>query len=180
MNRVPKRILKIVEKKLGIRVLKEILEFIETKKPDLWGEKQGPEYLTVNVILTIYKDTCAKGYSTVAALAKLKNVLHGKTFAHNAKVLRKALAEWGRSQVTLDSKEDWNRAAKNIKLGKSVAKANLWIDSVDFPTTKKPYRKSKKGDWWSFKLNKPGVRYTFIRDGESRIQKVWEGYSETL
>ncbi len=38
MNRVPKRILKIVEKKLGIRVLKEILEFIETKKPDLWGK----------------------------------------------------------------------------------------------------------------------------------------------
>jgi hypothetical protein len=106
-----------------------------------------------------------------------KDRMHNSTFQHNVKVLRGVLAEWGRTQVELGTPEDWDSAASDLDLPKSIGDVTLWIDSVDFPLTRKKDRKSKRGRSWSFKCNGPGQRYTFIRDGNSRIIKKWGGYS---
>ena len=62
---------------------------------------------------------------------------------------------------------------------------NLWIDSTDFPLarardeTGRPAR-GKKSAYWSFKLNKPGCRYQFILDGQTRVVFLSHGYSPKL
>lgn len=66
----------------------------------------------------------------------------------------------GRSQVDLPCHQD----------------VNLWIDSTDFPLENKPHGKKTKSRHWSFKLNRRGRRYMFIRDGRV-LRFVSDGYS---
>ena len=39
---------------------------------------------------------------------------------------------------------------------------------------------SRKSEWWSFKLNRPGSRFMVLMDARRRVRMVWGGYSPKL
>ena len=50
------------------------------------------------------------------------------------------------------------------------------MDSSDFPLQRGKGR-GRKSSFWSFKLNHPGRRYTFLLNGSSEVVRLWGGYS---
>jgi hypothetical protein len=50
------------------------------------------------------------------------------------------------------------------------------MDSSDFPMQRRG-KTSRKDPDWSYKLNRPGRRYMFLRDEKGKIRKIWGGYS---
>lgn len=59
-------------------------------------------------------------------------------------------------------------------------RVNLWLDSSDFPLARKRGKRGRSSSKWSYKLNRPGRRYMFLRDGRRMIRHVWGGYSPKL
>ena len=53
------------------------------------------------------------------------------------------------------------------------------MDSSDFAITGRKRVRKKSSDW-SYKLNRPALRYMIIRDGAGNICRVWGGYTPKL
>jgi hypothetical protein len=145
-----------VRNRIPNAIFKKIWGFVREKEPALWGEKKPKGYLKKNFLLALYKDLYGKGYSKLMMQIGSKDRMHNSTFQHNVKVLRGVLAEWGRTQVELGTPEDWASAASDLDLPKSIEDVTLWIDSVDFPFTKRKDRKSKQGSSWSYNATGQG------------------------
>lgn len=73
--------------------------------------------------------------------------------------MRRTLAEWGREQVKLGEKSDWEEAMKNLCVPgkKRFPGLQFWIDSSDFAMQNKGGKRKRDPDW-SFKCNSRGRR----------------------
>ena len=70
-------------------------------------------------------------------------------------------------------------AASDTQMDKSPKNVNIWADSTDFQIQGKRTF-GKKSPEWSFKLNAPGRRYLFLRNGKGIIIKLFGGYSPKI
>lgn len=62
---------------------------------------------------------------------------------------------------------DWTVAARHVEWSGELRDVNLWIDSSDFP--KKEVKGKGGQQYWSYKLNKPGLHYMMLQDGRCWI-----------
>lgn len=97
---------------------------------------------------------------------------------HNHEQIMKALYDWSKTQIEWGTRADWDAAARQMASHKIelIRRVRLWADSSDFPLPRKKEIKSKKGDYWSYKENRPAQRYMAICDGDTRIRALWGGY----
>lgn len=165
--------------RLSQRTLHSILEFVRDHEPALWGEKRPRGFVESCALVALYKDVCGKSFNRLQTNIQKWWPHQRKTLRHNQSILRRLFGQWGEREVQLGCVGDWDMAVRNWRLPKSLAGANLWIDSVDLPLIGKSTirRKHRK---WSWKLNGPGRRYLIIFDGQGRVRKWWGGYSPKI
>lgn len=75
--------------------------------------------------------------------------------------------------------EDWKQVVRNEKFPKCIENANLWVDSVEFPRIGKK-SVSPQSDKWSYKCNRPGIKYQVHLDGNIHIRKLFGWMSPKL
>ena len=66
-----------------------------------------------------------------------------------------------------------------MRKSEELEDVNLWIDSSDFPLAG-TRSSSKKDLFWSWKLNKLGVRFMVLLDGNGQIRFITPGYTPKL
>jgi hypothetical protein len=169
---------KEVKKRLKPAVYKEMLDYVESADPSLWGMTK-PRYFTKRMfVLAMYHDITAYGYGKI--LLTVQQIKCGdltpKTLQHNTQCIRRTLAEWGRKKVDLGKKKEWEKAMKHVKGTKRFPGLMFWIDSVDFALENVGGKKKKSLDW-SYKCNSRGRRYMALIDGKGKFRKLWGGYS---
>lgn len=156
--------------------LHSIMTFIKKKKPNLWGLQQPKGFVQDTVLITLYRDMHAIGYHTL--MTELRNWVPCSyhSIRHNTQRVRRLLGKWGRKQILLGTKEEWEEAATEVSLGGEVKRTCLWMDSTDFRLVGKSNTSRKHGSW-SYKCNSPGRRYMMLCDGRGSLKKMWGGYS---
>jgi len=170
---------KVVEKAIGKKSLKEIIEFVGKKKPSLWGKFKGSTHLSDNIITVIYKDLSGEGNATVFKCCKRWLGNSVRSLAHNVKQIRPVLAKWGTTKIIVGDKKIWNEKAEGVEREGPTKRVNLWMDSSDF-AVRGTSKKRKKDEYYSFKLKSLGRRFQFIFDGNSVVRSLWGGYSPKL
>jgi hypothetical protein len=168
-----------VTRVLTREVWEDLLAFVEQRAPELWGMEQGDDYLESNLLLVIYKAITGVGYNALISQVDFVGPETGKTFSHNACILRAEMASWAHQYITVGTKRDWNTAAADVKRPDPFDEVNMWIDSTDVPKTRKKGVGTKHPDW-SYKLNGPGRRYMLLQNGQNKILKIWGGYTPKL
>jgi len=161
----------IVESKLSNGLLNVWREFLVPRpaiQNKLWGSEQPSGFVTHMITMTVYKDLEEIGYQAVLDKVDVGFRIMAKTFAHNARIIRKELFVWAKTQIILDSAETWNAAKHLLPKKAGLEKVNLLMNSSDF---RLPGRASvlKKDPSWSHKLNAPGQRYQLIQDASARV-----------
>jgi DDE superfamily endonuclease len=159
--------------------MNEIVEFVTSFNPRLWGIIQESDYLKINVYLTIFKDLKGKGFQLILLKAKkeFKNSL--KSFVHNAQIIRPILKKWGMNQIKLKNLKSWKRSATNIRRPKFLSKVCLWVDSCDFSLIGKT--SNLHSDlYWSYKNKSIGRRFQCTFDGRGRCIDMLGGYSPKI
>lgn len=133
MVKTYKDISQAVQKKVKNATLSSMLDFIKKKKLKLWGLEKGRLFLKKQLVLMLYKDINAVGYTSLSQETKNWNKITAKSLNKNTKKIRKALAEWGKSHITPGDSSGWDKAKRNCDLGELVKNTQLWIDSTDYP-----------------------------------------------
>lgn len=165
-----------ISDRVGSDVLDDVLRFVATKKPSLWGINKPPAFVHELTGLTIYKDMTGTGYQKILSEISFLKTLNSKSFCHNAQVIRPYLQHWALQQIILGTEKDWENEKQLMEEDPSLKEVNLWIDSSDFPKIK--YKgMSRKAPDWSYKCNRPGLRFTTIESASRQIRKMWGGYS---
>lgn len=171
---------KFVVRKVGEETFDDMLAYLKEHQPSLWGTIQPPSFLERNMVLTLYKDLQHHGYQRVLAEVDFGDFpLADKSFQKNAHRIRAVLANWAKTKIELGSPRAWKQAARHVPRPGKLVDVLLWMDSVDFP---KEYHHgwSKKDADFSYKLDRLGRRYMFVRDGLGRVRRIWGGYSPKL
>src|SRR5579883_2082400 len=167
---------KKVKKSILTKVLAEMKKLINDENTNLWGEIKPRTFHYVNLVLSLYHDLTGLGYRKILEDVHLPFHLSYSSFCHNVCEIRKVLAKWGRQQIVLGDLPTWKRAARHSAFPEKTQDACMLIDSSDFQI-KGRRSISRKSAWWSYKLNAPGRRFTFLIDCRRRILKIWGGYS---
>lgn len=169
----------LVHQSIKAPTVTSIVTFCAGKSPSFWGEHRPQcdrEFCAHNVYLALFHFLTGKGYDWIAFNINFEYPIQKGSLRHNITVLAPILAEWGRSKVVLGGLNDWKAATATIKIPDSLKGVNLWMDSTDvhIQGIKKI---GKKSDNWSFKLNKPGLRYMCALNGHGCVIKYWGAYS---
>ena len=165
-----------LEKRIGASALANIQTFAKDRNPRLWGEYKADPFLENNVMLVIFKHASGKGFDSTIRQVNAAKRFSKKSLIHNTKLILAILEEWGKRQVTLGDLSAWRVAMRGVAPPPSMKTGCLWIDSTDFPV-KKIRGEGTKSDYYSYKLNKHGRRFTMVRDGKGVIVRAWGGYS---
>lgn len=168
-----------ISRLLGCGILEEIMPYVQHQKPSLWGMEQPPDFLLHNVLITMYHDMSGSGWNVLKKQCNFTRSTAGSTLSHNAQVLRPILASWARTEMPLEDMDAWNAAAHDVLRPAGFESVNMWIDSTDF-AKKKRKGQSKKDSDFSYKLNKPGLRFMTLQDGRRQIRKIWGPYPPKL
>lgn len=169
----------LVHQNIKAPIVSSIVSFCMERDPHLWGEHRPEcdrEFCAHNVYLALYHLLTGKGYDWIAFNTNFGYPIKKNSLRHNIMVLAEFLAEWGCSKVVLGDLNAWKNAVSKVKISDSLKGANVWMDSTDvhIQGIKKI---GKKSDFWSYKLNKPGLRYMFALDGSGCVIKYWGAYS---
>lgn len=170
-----------LERRLHRLTYRDIYEYYHNhvKNDELQGLHRGRDFPSHQLCLSLYHDAFDKGYRWLEANTKAWSHISSKTIQKNAEYIRMLLKGWGKKQVVLGTKEDWNKAAENIPRPKQLEKVNLWLDDTDIQLWGKQVI-HPKDDYWSYKLKAPGRRYLSIMDGEGIIRDLQGGYSPKI
>lgn len=173
------QIKKKVIKKFGLEAFDDFTAFVQDNEPNFWGEDRPRWFEKRCIVMALYKDLNGISFDTVLKDVTIGMKISKKSFVHNTKEVRRLGNLWGESTINLGDIHDWEAAARSLSLKGVVTGTHFWMDSSDFK--KERYRgMSRKSTDWSFKLNRPGRRFMFLRDGKGRIRKLWGGYSPKL
>jgi hypothetical protein len=166
--------------RIGERQFNDLLRHIKHAKVGLWGLYKGRRFVEDQLVLWLYHDLFDKGYTLIEKTVRLPYKTSHKSLDHNAKVLRLAGEQWGRSKVVLGNLEEWQKSMRGVHWDKEkMPKLCLWMDSTDLVREKTKGTSTKDFDY-SFKENGPGGRYMILMDGKSRIRKMWAGYEPKI
>lgn len=176
----PRDVKRSVHAKLPEALCGEIIEDLRSKNVKIWSGNYVEEHFPLWVYISLFRLVRGIG---INALSKGLILFPFKTpntsLAHNHAKIMEALYTWSKAQIVWGTQADWNEAAPNLARHKIelLRRVRLWADSSDFALRKKKEIKSKKGEHWSFKENRPAQRYMAICDGATRIRALWGGYS---
>ena len=92
----------------------------------------------------------------LSARTKRCHKINHKSLRENNDRLRGALYGWAQQFIHLEEKEALESKTKKRNLPKQFNQVCLWFDSSDFHFNGKKST-STKDNWWSYKLNSPGV-----------------------
>lgn len=159
-----------VEKTLRRNLVEKMISFVLEKNPSLWGGDGSRNYLKKYIYLVLYKMISGRGFGAVASEFDLNLRIYAKTLSHNFNIILEELVEWANTVVVPGRLRDWQNARKKIKFPKKFPSVDLLVDSSDFRLAKKAGKRGRKSPWWSYKLNGPGIRYTFFRDLSGKIR----------
>lgn len=107
-----REILDFVKNKLGENLVLELKKFISSINPRLWGIVKPRDFLFKNFILTVFRDLIGVGYQRILDEYELGFHMSHKSFQHNAQQIRLLLKRWGRLNIKLFSKSEWNSTAR--------------------------------------------------------------------
>lgn len=176
MSRTKESVKDEVEKTLKKTYFDKVYRFVSSKNPSLWGIEQPRDFLKCALYLLLFKEIHAIGYNQLLHSVRDWHNCSEDSFKHNLQTLRTLLGEWGKEQIILGTKSDWDRNAKRIPMGRRVKGINLWIDSSDF-RLKGRRSVSRKDPSWSYKCNSPAHRFMLISDGHMKPRLLRGGYS---
>lgn len=161
---------------LGKEVYDEILAFLKEKRPHLWGSIKPRNLLETYLLITLWKDVEKKSYDWLRQNIRTKFPLYNRTLAHNVKLIRAVLGEWGDSKCQLGTLQDWTAELRGTRVHKDFAAVVLWLDSVDF---KVECIGDIRGNdpFWSYKENHPALRYLVISSARGIVRHIIGPYS---
>lgn len=164
---------------IGANAYTSILHYCTASNMQLWCESPGRGFVRKSVLLALYKDIKAIGYTQL--VAKVKTWYPGSTHSlkHNTKELRKYFAAWAQQYIQMGTIHEWKEAVKYISVPDCIKHACLLMDSVDLRLIGKQST-SKKDDSWSYKANSPAQRYMVLVDAKGIIRRWWGGYTPKL
>lgn len=93
-----------------------ILQFLLRTVLGLWGSERLRNYTEVMFVLTLYHDCFKRGYRWIVDNIDVGVRLAMSTLLHNALVIRRQLAAWGRSKMPLGDLATWRRAAARLDI----------------------------------------------------------------
>lgn len=176
---IKKEVHKKMRKKTVDALVSHIKKIHKKKKINLWGLNKGKGFLEKCIYVALFKECTSKGYTHIKNEISDWAGFSEKTLSHNQKSLRALFTDWGKKQINLESKKEWNQCNSCSEISKEVKDANLLLDSVDFSKEgKKQF--SRKDSEWSYKCNSPGQRYMVLQNLNGKILRVWGGYSPKL
>jgi len=156
-----KDIRQYIKQAVGSDTLKSICNFVNAQSPCLWGIDKPHGFVNESLCLVIYKDMTGDGYQKILRSISFLPNLSDKSFRENTWRLRVLLAKWGRNQITLGNKDDWEADKNLMENNPNLKSINLWIDSSNFPKIKYTGMSRKANDW-SFKCNSPGLHFMML------------------
>ena len=187
--------------RLGTKVYRSALEYIQSIEPVLWGEDQPRRYLELNYVLTLRHLLHATGYGRTISFYDQKVKISEKSFRHNAQIFISFLGNWGDEHTPLGSLDIWRGKSRNVARSAAfkvkeififfvqrssstqshfIKDVCLWADSTDLPREHKRGSGRRRDNRWSFKLQHPGRRFITFRDATSKIRYVSDGYSPKI
>jgi hypothetical protein len=166
----------LVYGEISEEIVKEMILHVQREKPTLWGASKPRTFISRQVLLTLYKDLTGIGFDKLSTLTHDMNQVNKDSLRENIKRVREVLCSWADKQINLGDQSTWRYAARNTNFPKPHEEVSLWFDSADFRLSGKRST-SKKDDWWSFKLNSPGVRYMVILDAKTNCRGIYGPYS---
>ncbi len=121
-----------VKERIGDDCFEELETFFEEHPISIQGTTQPEGFLFNNVMICIYKDVTAMGYSQLSKATRSWHNIGDKTLRLNCQKIRISLAIWGRSKMDIGTADDWNESVKDVVLNEPTKDVNLWIDSTEF------------------------------------------------
>jgi hypothetical protein len=106
--------------------------------------------------------------------------LSERSMSRNCDVILKLLDEWSNAHIKAGTQDEWRAAARKSGFSGHAKNADLLIDSFDLPLERRKGKRGKKSDDWSYKLNRPGRRFTAVIDASMCIRLLSDGYSPKL
>lgn len=170
----------IVIQKVRRTTFLDIIEYVTSSEPLLWGTEQPPHFYRQTTTLILYHDLMALGWHQVVKVTNICFPLSHNSLWHNAKVIRKLLNEWAFQYIPIGTPQDWTNSARHAKFMVAVKDATLAIDSFDLAIQRKGKLRGRKSHYWSAKLNRPGWRFMVITDASRRIRLISSGYSPKI
>ncbi len=162
--------------KISRDIFDDLHRFVQRKEVNLWAIAKPRGFLKKIMILTLYHDCTSHGYNVISATVDLGFQFSHVSFREDAKRLRPVFMQWGREQVVLGNLREWRRIASTVEIPPDLSDTCLWIDSTDFPREKKS-GEGTSSESWSYKENKPALRFMVLQDGQRRIRWFCGGYS---
>ena len=149
------------------------------------GQKKPKGYLSSCILVALYKDTHGIGYDWLLMEVKSWMPVSSKTLCYNTQLLRRLFGAWGRKRIKLGSLEQWERAARGLRVPKQLQGTCLWIDSWDVRKVGKLSAKGSDPDWSKKRDNLRQVTFHTPypepkrnKKGQIRSKKAYTPYQE--
>lgn len=165
-----------VKAKIGERAYSSLIRYVKKNRPSLWGREQPRGFLRKANAVALFKELENVGYCQLEQRLNIGVEMKHNSLSHNQKEFRHRWKNWAVEHIVLGDLATWRAAARRIRILKKFPLGLLWLDSSDFAQQKGRGR-GKKSAFWSFKLNSPGRRYSFLMDAKGKVLKIWGGYS---
>ena len=178
-----------VQKKVPIKILSDMLEFVSSKNKKfdkmktLMGKAKGRKnFIEHYIFLTLYKYLHNIGFTGLHSLVDSEKSSCGfipeseKTMRINIHRMLEYLRLWSKQYIYNRSSSDREEAAKLAKLPKSLKNCTLLIDSFDKKLIKSKESPSED-DYYSGKIQHRALRYTSIQDFNGFVNYLSNAYS---
>lgn len=176
-----RQVKKAVHTKVRESTMRALICHVKANEPRYWGEQKQriKNFVELMVYATVFKDTMSVSFENVTHIFSTDSQASKRSIIHNTGETRKILCKWGKQQINLGNLEEWSAEVEDADFASPCKYVVLWIDSSDLRLmARKGY--TRKSPYWSFKLNRPGRRYTMMRDYAGKFRKVWGGYTPKL
>lgn len=140
------------------KILKELENFIEERKMNLWGQKRPTSFKKVMLYLTLYKDLYGKSDLWIYQHQPKNYHLSKESLQHNIKEMRRILDQWAETVIGEPSFESLKQAAKNVTVHPSFTNGMVNCDSSDFLIGGSSWKCGPKDEYWSYKENHAAFR----------------------
>lgn len=157
-----------------------MLDFLKSRDLKLWGATKPISFLSQVLTFSLYHHLSGTGFCALEKATGLSSVPSAKSLLHNCDAVFQALEEWSNSHIIPGDQAAWRAAARHSGFPKSVSSVTLLVDSSDFPLQRRKGKRGRKSSHWSWKLNRPGRRFTAIVDVKGRFRYLSNGYTPKL
>ncbi len=168
-----------VVEKLPLVVYRSMLTYVEAHAPTYWSQERSRGFVEDQLIMYLLHVMYGQGRRRVRDSIDINHSVGNESLAHNFNATADVLYQWAKQHIILGTEVQWRAAARNTLRPGELAHVVLWQDSADFAIEHAPGM-GKKSEFYSHKLNRPGLRYQFLCDARCVVRKVWGPLSPKL